>query len=206
MLASLGLEKGQPFQSTSTQAEVLKEAAVIGEAMLKSITFDKPFSNNDLYKGTNWDQLYRKAAFTWEAVSRGKAYCIEQAGIGQQYRTAYKDGNGVPLNGAMTYKVTLPAPIPAKDFWSFMVYDNQTCSILETDQVTGGLDSNLKGVKLNDDGSATVYFSPKAPEGQEGNWVQTMPGKGYTAILRLYGPLEPWFDKSWMPGDFESVK
>ena len=189
MLASLGLEKGQPFQSTSTQAEVLKEAAVIGEAMLKSITFDKPFSNNDLYKGTNWDQLYRKAAFTWEAVSRGKAYYIEQAGMGPQYRTAYKDGNGVPLNGAMTYKVTLPAPIPAKDFWSFMVYDNQTCSILETDQVTGGLDSNLKGVKLNDDGSATVYFSPKAPEGQEGNWVQTMPGKGYNAILRLYGHL-----------------
>ena len=221
MLASLGLEKGQPLQLTATQAEILKEAAVIGEAMLKSITFDKPFSNNDLYKGTNWDQLmvvtvddrdgdmdqlYRRAAFTWEAVSRGKAYCIEQAGIGQQYRTAYKDGNGVPLNGAMTYKVTLPAPIPAKDFGSFMVYDNQTRSILETDQVTGGLDSNSKGVKLNDDGSATVYFGPKAPEGQDGNWVQTMPGKGYNAILRLYGPLEPWFEKSWMPGDFESVK
>ena len=57
MLASLGLEKGQPLQLTATQAEVLKEAAVIGEAMLKSITFDKPFSNNDLYKGTHWDQL-----------------------------------------------------------------------------------------------------------------------------------------------------
>ena len=81
-----------------------------------------------------------------------------------------------------------------------------TFSIPETDQVTGGLDSNSKGVKLHDDGSATVYFGPKAPEGQEGNWVQTMPGKGYNAILRLYGPLEPWFEKSWMPGDFEPVK
>ena len=87
-----------------------------------------------------------------------------------------------------------------------MVYDNQTRSILETDQVTGGLDSNSKGVKLNDDGSETVYFGPKAPEGQEGNWVQTMHGKGYNAILRLYGPIEPWFAKTWMPGDFESVK
>ena len=106
----------------------------------------------------------------------------------------------------MTYKVTLSTPIPAKDLWTFLVYDNQTRSILETDQVTGGLDSNSKGVKLNDDGSATVYFGPKAPVGQDGNWVQTMPGKGYNAILRLYGPLEPWFEKSWMPGDFESVK
>ena len=70
----------------------------------------------------------------------------------------------------MTYKVTLSTPIPAKDLWTFLVYDNQTRSILETDQVTGGLDSNSKGVKLNDDGSATVYFGPKAPEGQEGNW------------------------------------
>jgi len=60
-------------------------------------------------------------------------------------------------------------------------------------------------VKLNDDGSATVYFGPKPPEGEGGNWVQTMPSKGYNAILRLYGPLEPWFAKGWMPGDFEPV-
>jgi hypothetical protein len=71
----------------------------------------------------------------------------------------------------------LPAPIPAKNFWSFMVYDNHTRSILETDQMTGGLDSNAKGLKLNKDGSATVYFDPKAPEGHEGNWVQTMPNE-----------------------------
>ena len=42
-----------------------------------------------------------------------------------------------------TYKATVAAkPIPAKDFWSFMAYDSQTRSILETDQITGGLDSN----------------------------------------------------------------
>jgi len=41
--------------------------------------------------------------------------------------------------------------------------------------------------------------------GHEGNWVQTMPGKSWSALLRLYGPLEPWFDKSLKPGDFELV-
>ncbi len=87
-----------------------------------------------------------------------------------------------------------------------MVYDNQTRSILETDQKTGGVDSNKEGIKINKDGSSTVYFGPKAPAGQENNWVQTMPGKGYNVLLRLYGPLEPWFDRSWMPGDFELVK
>lgn len=110
------------------------------------------------------------------------------------------------LDGGKNYTVTLPAPIPAKDFWSFMVYDNHTRSILETDQLTGGVDSKAKGLQLNKDESATVYFGPKAPEGHETNWVQTMPGKGYNVLLRLYGPLQPWYDKSWMPGDFELVK
>ena len=84
-----------------------------------------------------------------------------------------------------------------------MVYDNQTRSILETDQLTGGVDSNLKGMKTSKDGSVTIYFGPKAPAGQEKNWVQTMPGKGFNVLLRLYGPLQPWFDKTWRPGDFE---
>ena len=87
-----------------------------------------------------------------------------------------------------------------------MVYDNQTRSILETDQITGGVDSNLKGMKTSNDGSVTIYFGSKAPAGQEKNWVQTTPGKGFNVLLRLYGPLQPWFDKKWRPGDFELVK
>ena len=51
----------------------------------------------------------------------------------------------------------------------------------------------------------TVYFGPTAPEGKDDNWVQTMPGKSYLVFLRLYGPLEPWFDKTWKPGDFEKL-
>ena len=87
-----------------------------------------------------------------------------------------------------------------------MVYDGQTRSMLETDQKPAGLDSNQKDIKKNADGSVTVRFAPKAPAGQEGNWVQTMPGKGWNTLLRLYGPLEPWFDKTWKPGDFELVE
>ena len=63
-----------------------------------------------------------------------------------------------------------------------------------------------KDIKKNADGSVTVWFGPKAPAGQETNWVQTMPGKGWNTLLRLYAPLEPWFDKTWKPGDFELVE
>jgi len=180
LAGAIGIKKGQTFKPDDRMKTILTEASTIANAYAR--------------------------IFYYYATGSTPMMVKPMVGKGSVYAMATTDGNGVPLNGAMTYKVTLPAPIPAKDFWSFMVYDNQTRSILETDQVTGGLDSNSKGVKLNDDGSATVYFGPKAPEGQDGNWVQTMPGKGYNAILRLYGPLEPWFEKSWMPGDFESVK
>jgi hypothetical protein len=86
------------------------------------------------------------------------------------------------------------------------VYDNQTRSLLETDQKLAGIDSILPSIKKNADGSVTVWFAPKAPAGEEGNWIQTMPGKGWNVLLRLYGPLEPWFDESWKPGDIELIE
>jgi hypothetical protein len=51
-----------------------------------------------------------------------------------------------------------------------------------------------------------VFFGPKAPAGWENNWVQTIPGKGWFMILRLYGPLDPWFNQTWRPGEIELVK
>ena len=75
--------------------------------------------------------------------------------------------------------------------------------MFETDQKLAGIDSTERDIKKNVDGSVTVWFSPKAPAGQENNWVETMPGKGWNTLLRLYAPLEPWFDKTWKPGDFE---
>ena len=78
--------------------------------------------------------------------------------------------------------------------------------MLQTDQQFPGLDSNRKGLQKNDDGSVTVYFGPKAPKGKESNWIQTLPAKSWHTLLRLYGPLEPWFDKTWKPGDFELIE
>ena len=87
-----------------------------------------------------------------------------------------------------------------------MVYSGQHRSMLETDQKLAGLDSNNPSVKRNADGSYTMWFGPEAPAGREGNWIQTMPGKTYYVVVRLYGPLQQWFDKTWNPGDFEPVE
>jgi len=125
--------------------------------------------------------------------------------MGSVYAFTAHDAGGAYLDGGKTYQVTLPGPVPMNNFWSFVVYSTQHRSMLETDQRLAGLDSTLPGVTPNKDGSYTIWFGPEAPDGQEDHWVQTLPGKGFAVILRLYGPLEPWFDKSWKPGDLEPV-
>jgi hypothetical protein len=74
--------------------------------------------------------------------------------------------------------------------------------MLQTDQQFPSIGSQTKGLLVNADGSVDIYFGPRAAD-EERNWVQTIPGKGWNTILRLYGPLEPWFNKSWRPGEIE---
>ena len=87
-----------------------------------------------------------------------------------------------------------------------VVYDPQTRSELQTSQPLPSRNNKRDKLQFNEDGSCTLYFGPKAPAGKESNWVQTVPGKGWLAIFRLYGPLEPWFDKTWRLKDFELMK
>jgi hypothetical protein len=78
--------------------------------------------------------------------------------------------------------------------------------MIQTNQKAPSVTSQENDLKKNADGSVDVYFGPNAPDGYENNWVQTLPGKGWFMILRLYGPLEPWFDKTWRPGEIELAK
>jgi hypothetical protein len=147
--------------------------------------------------------LDAKAMFFYLATGITPAMSEARPGTGSVYALTFRDAQGNYLDGGSTYRVTLPGPIPAKDFWAFTVYDNQTRSLLPTDQKSAGVDSNAADLKRNADGGATIWFGPEAPAGMQANWVQTMPGKGYNLILRLYGPLQPWFNQTWQPGDLE---
>ena len=48
------------------------------------------------------------------------------------------------------------------------------------------------------------YFGPKAPKGNESNWIPT--GEDFFLLFRLYGPESKDFYKTWMLGDLEKVK
>ena len=116
---------------------------------------------------------------------------LKMVGVGSQYAAAMVNSEGKPLDGSKTYKVHLPPNIPVKDFWSFVVYDNQTRTMLQTDQQFPSISNNTKDIVINPDTSVDIWFGPTPPEGHQTNWLQTVPGKGWFTFLRLYGPLEP---------------
>ena len=221
LFASIGIKKGKPFAPDARMKKILKDAAAIGNATARSITFSPrnkavyyypdrqwytPFTGGHDFMNNGELVLDDRIMFHYAATGITPAMAMSKVGTGSAYASTPYDAKGQYLDGGKTYKVTLPTPIPVNNFWSFMVYSGQHRSMLETDQKSAGLDSNNPSVKANDDKSYTVWFGPTAPEGHEGNWIQTIPGKSYLSILRLYGPLEAWFDKSWKPGDFELVK
>jgi hypothetical protein len=130
--------------------------------------------------------------------------------IGSQYLVASLDADKHYFDGAKTYKLTLPPNIPQNNFWSLTLYDNQTRSMLQTSQrypKAGSLSYPRPAAVANADGSTSLYIGPKLPAGvKDGNWIQTDPKKGWFTILRLYSPLQPFFDKTWRPSEFELVK
>jgi hypothetical protein len=221
LFAAIGIKKGMPFAPDARLKGILVDAVAVGNATARAILFAPRDQEVKFYPDRQWGNgfvggsyeflnngerlLDVRTRFHYYATGITPAMAFAKPGTGSAYAFAGRDVKGEYLDGGKTYKVTLPAPIPAAQFWSFMVYDGQTRSMLETDQKFAGLDSNDKNIKNNSDGSVTVWFGPKAPAGYETNWVQTTSGKSWSTLLRLYAPLEPWFDKTWKPGDFERV-
>ena len=100
----------------------------------------------------------------------------------------------------------MPLPVPGKLFWSVTVYDTESRSQIQTDQKKAALRSLFDLKDLGGAKSVDLYFGPKAPAGQDGRWIQTVPGKGWFTYFRIYGPESVAFDGTWKPGDFEEVK
>lgn len=222
LFAAIGLVKGQPFAPGPRLKKTLAEAAAVGNATARATLYATRDKAAYFYPDSAWRipfvggshefladgarLLDARTMFHYYATMVTPAMTMKMIGIGSQYAMNDRDARGRYLDGGKTYRLTMPANVPARNFWSLVVYDAQTRSMLQTGQRYPSIGTQRAGMAANADGSVDLYFGPKAPPGKESNWVQTVPGKSWNVLLRLYGPLQPWFDKSWRPGEFERVK
>ena len=228
LFASIGIEKGKAFAPDERMKKILTEAVAIGNAAARSITYYPRTNMNlagvEIYPGTesSWIMAFadKNVFFTSEtggmdvdaldmfhynytAVTPAMAVTIE--GAGSDYAIAFLDAEKNHFDGTKEYKLHIPANVPVNDFWAVTIYDTQTRSLLQTDQKFPTVGSQTEGFKQNEDGCFDVFFSPNPTVGFENNWLQTIPGKSFIVILRVYGPLKPWIEKTWMPGEVTLV-
>jgi hypothetical protein len=221
-LAAIGIEKGRPFAPDTRMKAILVEAAAVGAATTRTLRYRSRTTDARIYPDSAWRMSFAggshewlkggarlvdpRASFFFAGTGITPAMTLARVGVGSAYAGAFTDADGRHFDGGKTYRLHLPAGIPAKDFWSLVVYDTQTRSQLQTDQQFPSVGSLKPDLAVNPDGSVDVYFGPKEPAGHASNWVQTLPGKGWFVSLRLYAPLQPWFDRTWKPGEFEQLK
>lgn len=234
MLAGLGIVKGEPFQPDERTRGILDRAANSAYKMSRVVGFDEKVSGRafTMYPDRRWVNPMADATpakpsgnldLSWGRSDRGGArdldarlwmftnyYSISPGmlsqipGKGAFYVIAFTDSDGVPLTGGTNYKLNFPKDVPAANFWSVTLYEAENASGLANGQPFPSLGSRDKPVQ-NADGATDLFLGPKAPGGQAANWLATVPGKGYFAVLRLYGPTEPALTRTWKPGDITKM-
>lgn len=224
ILETLGIAYGKPFEPDERMKRVLTDAATVGRAMAETLAYaprvpvdvvyaypgerrwKKIFFSDPTFHEPEYMAIDLRTKYAFEAIGTAKSMVVSVPGQGSQYIGAYQDADGSWLTGDMTYRIRLPKDVPANMFWSLTVYDNETRSMIQNDHGRP-LVGSVHGAVAKQDGSFDLYFGPKLPAGvPEQNWVQTTPGKGWFVYLRLYGPEQPYFDKTWVPGDVEKVE
>ena len=220
LLKSLGIEKGKPFEPNEEQKRAMNEGLKLAYASMYSWFTTPGKSIIPLWEGKSQWQAWKfpegqaESGFPFETDE--KLLIDERAGIyyfvtylpkylggGTFYLTGIMDSSGALFNGKDTYKLNVPKYVPAKDFWSVIVYSTASKGFVRNASRVGLSSRNTDTMQVNEDGSYDIYFAPKAPEGKESNWIPT--SEDFFLLFRLYGPESKDFYKTWMLGDVVKV-
>jgi hypothetical protein len=219
VLASIGIVKGQPFNPTAKQQELLKKAVETAPRMiLATRQLGRPDQRQLYYRDRQYENVWagatsewlqssyldvdQRAAFFQIAFSSAPAMVMHTVGAGSKYPTARKDASGEFLNGSNSYKLHLPPNAPAALFWAVTLYNVTDGTMVETPQLMPSINGLNDAVAKNADGSIDVWFGPAKPaNAPDTNFIQTVGGRDFIATVRLYGTGIEFFDQSWKPDD-----
>jgi hypothetical protein len=216
MLLPLGIEAGKEFKPDAATRTQLKAAATEAHAWLINgitTTFERYYPDGRWVIPTS--SIAVKTEFLWEVPNyfdvdaRGITLAsffgpVAKLGAGSFYLSTYYDKDGGQLSGENTYRLHVPANVPASEFWALTVYDLETEAFFR-DSTHLTVDSLDKTVSKNADGSVDIDVGPQPPAGKEANWIYTPPGKHWYPWFRFYGPQKAIFDKSWKLPDIEKT-
>jgi hypothetical protein len=219
-LAAIGITNGKPFSPDDRMRAILQNAAQIGAGMSRAISYWPRDPEARLYGswqngfvGGSYEFLRNGARlldartmFHYLATVITPAMAHAQPGAGSAYAFTVHDRTGDLFDGAKSYSLHVEPEVPVKNFWSIDIYDTQTRSLIQVESTRyPALGSLSESLQQNDDGSHDLYVGPAPPAGKESNWIESIPGKSWFTIFRLYGPLQPWFDQTWNLNDFERL-
>jgi hypothetical protein len=222
VLASIGIIKGQPFNPTAKQQELLKKAVETAPKMIMALRqLGRSDERNRYYKDRQWENAWAGVTSEWlqdgyldvnqratyfaVAYSSAPAMVMRTLGAGSKYPVAYRDAKGEFLNGSNTYKLRLPPNPPAALFWAVTAYNVTDGTMVETPQLMPSINGFNK-VAANSDGSVDLWFGPSKPaNAPDSNFLQTVSGRNFLIALRLYGSGVEFFDQTWKPDDVVKV-
>lgn len=220
-LENLGISKDKPFNPTPEMREILTEAAEKADMQMFALAFDSDAPERIVWDDKKWEWVvycpdggFNEKEFLNVAVRERWFYQAcgntpqmfrRTPGAGSIYWLGIKDKNGEYLSGDHTYKLTVPTPVPANNFWSLTVYDLHTRSIVDTPQNDGAFSSMRHDTTPNEKGEIEIIIGPNKPADENVNWVQTIKGQDWFVFFRLFGPTAAGFDGSWRINDFEKI-
>jgi hypothetical protein len=220
LLATLGIEKGKPFDPDDETKQAMLEGLQCAYDYLQNRFVTEGGGFKSIWEDRKWGTFaisQEQAKLGFPFVDDNRLLIDERAqqyfyltylpvklGGGTFYLGGMRDADGNFLTGTDTYKLNVPADTPAEDFWSVIVYSMKSKGFIEDASVVGRATPNVKDMVKNDDGSVDVYFAPEAPEGMEANWIPT--GEDWFTLFRLYGPKKGWYESGWKLSDIEKVK
>jgi len=221
VLAGIGIVKDRSFSPDASTRDLLDKAARTASRISHAISYQpsamvpnglyypnrrwvNPLSTNASFTADTYNVIDARTAFFTYDYSTSPSMAGSGENVGATVSAAYMDANGNFLRGSQAYVLHLPANIPVANFWSVTVYNPINGSGLDNGQPFPSLNTMDKPIQ-NSDGSTDVYFCPKSP-GTGKNWIATIPGQGWFALLRLYGPTKAFFDQTWKPDDIKNAQ